>query len=422
MASSTGRPPWTRESLEAALADHGGNPEALARAIGVSGSTIRTHMQRRGIVGKDARVQNVGGAIPTGLNVSGAEATAVLPEGADLSDLDALLRKRGLDPADWVVERVTTNEWEALAYGGGPDGEPRVVTLHQLKAFLVHRSGSIRPAMEVERRPPPVPLKRAKGEPELVVVMGDQQAPYHDEDLHASVLRWLADVHPSRGVLTGDTLDLPTVSRHQDRLRWSASVQECVDTGYRLLSDYRDAEPNVPWVKLRGNHDWRLESELMGRAERMAFITPAAIPGEELEPHLYSIKRLLHLDALGIELSGVEGEDWRYGEVSLGPSVVVRHEPPSQLKATRLNRSVLAGHTHRQSIRKWTTYDESFNPRVHTLVEVGCLARTREGLGYAPDADWQAGFATVTIHPDGAASYDLATWRDGVLTWRGDRW
>jgi hypothetical protein len=153
----------------------------------------------------------------------------------------------------------------------------------------------------------------------------------------------------------------------------------------------------------------------------MAFLTPAEREGAS-ELFLYSIRRLLHLDELGIELASVEGEDWRKGEAVVVPGVSVCHEPPSRDKALRLNRSVLAGHTHRQSIRNVTTFDEYDYPVVRTIVEVGCLADTSEGQGYSDRPDWQAGFATVAIHDDGSHSFDLATWRDGSLTWRGDRW
>jgi hypothetical protein len=154
----------------------------------------------------------------------------------------------------------------------------------------------------------------------------------------------------------------------------------------------------------------------------MAFIGPAAREGHEDEPHLYSVRRLLHLDELGIELVGVEGDDWRDGEVMLAPGLSVRHEPPSQVKTVRLSRSVLAGHTHRQAIRNVTTFGADDEPVVRTVVEVGCLALTRDGLGYTEHPDWQAGFATVAIGADGSHHFDLAAWRDGALTWRGDRW
>lgn len=406
---------WTREVLLEELAKHG-NAQAIANAYGLSGGTIRNAMKREGL---SSGTSGRGGQETTGVSrAPDGTAVATLPPGVDLSDLDALLRGRGLDPAEWIVERVTVNEWESPVGHGTRD----IITLHQLKAHLIHTTATVHPARDVERRIQPDPAPMGPSESELIVVMGDDQAPYHDPDLQEAICRWLGEMEPDRGVFTGDTMDLPTISRHQDRRNWSASAQECVDAGYRVLAERVDASPVTRWSKLRGNHDWRLESELMGRAERMAYLAPALKPGEHREDHLYSVRRLLHLRELNIELAGVEGEDWRYGEVVLAPGIVVRHEPPNVLKSARLNRTVLAGHTHRQGIRQWTTYDEADNPVVRQVVEVGCTARTREGLGYAEHPDWQAGFATVTLHPDGAHQVELAEWRNGVLTWRGERW
>jgi hypothetical protein len=68
-----------------------------------------------------------------------------------------------------------------------------------------------------------------------------------------------------------------------------------------------------------------------------------------------------------------------------------------------------------------TTFDGA-DPVLRAVVETGCMCQTTEGLGYAPDADWQAGFATVAVHADGSPSFDLATWRGETLTWRGQQW
>lgn len=359
-----------------------------------------------------------GGPETAGVSIDGDKATVSLPVGTDLGDVEELLRSRGLDPADWAIESVRSNEWEALAYGGGADGEPRIVTLRQLKVIVRNLRAIVQPAAEVRRRPAPKPRKRKKG-PKLVVVAGDHHAPYHDPALHDVFRRWLAEEKPDEGIVAGDTLDLPTLSRFLPRKRWHASVQECVDAGYRLLSELRDANDRTIWRKMKGNHDWRLERTLLERTPDMAHVVPA---GEGPDEHLFSVRRLLHLEALGIDLVGDDGEEWQRVEVPVAPGLVIRHEPPSSTKAARLARSVMSGHTHRQSIRYVTSYGAEGEPIIRTLVEVGTMAATREGLGYADLPDWQQGFATVAIWPDGTSSFDLAEWRDGVLTWRGKRY
>jgi hypothetical protein len=343
----------------------------------------------------------------------------ILEPGATLGDVDALLKRRGLDPDEWTVERVTVNEWEALAKDGDDN---RVVQLHQLKAHLRRRwtLAILSPAVEVAQRHVPVSAPTGTAD-RLVWVAGDQQAPYHDEQLHAAVLRWLHDVKPDEGVLHGDTQDFSNVSKHPDKRNWNATVQECVNSAYRLLSDYRDAAPSMRLSKLLGNHDWRLEAEMMSRAERTAYVTPAYLEGETPEPFLYSPRRLLHLDRLGIILVGEEGENWDHAEVKLTPSLSVKHKAPAQQKLLRMSRSLIVGDSHRQSVEHITCFDSDDRQVIRTLVHAGCLCDTG-GLGYTKFPDWQPGFATAAIAADGTVSYELATWRNGRLTWRGESW
>lgn len=343
----------------------------------------------------------------------------------ELGDVDKLVRERGLDPEEWIVDRVKVNEWEGFYRNPveSDDGETgfvaEKVTLRQLVANLRRKPPLelIYPAVEVRKRAKPV--KGSDKAVRLIACIGDQQADYHDEYLHQAFCRWLTDVQPTEIVLLGDTCDFPTISRHPDRPHWDSTPQQCVNVGYRLLSEYRDAVPDARMRKLRGNHDWRLESELLNRAERMFGLAPAE-NGDEQIPG-YSIRRLLHLDALHIELVGREGDKWQLAEIEIAPGVYARHQPPNQKKHMRLNRDVIAGDTHRQSIRQVTVFNDDDEPVVRTLIEAGAMCRT-DGIGFVEHPDWQPGFVTAAINEAGEASYELAVWRNGKLTWRGESW
>lgn len=145
-------------------------------------------------------------------------------------------------------------------------------------------------------------------------------------------------------------------------------------------------------------------------------LKPADIPGADQVPG-YSIRNLLHLDALGIEMVGREGDKWELAELELAEGISVRHRLPSVEKATRMGRTILAGDSHRQRLRRVTLWPGG-RAHVVTLAEVGCLC-TVEGLGYTEHPDWQQGFATVSIDTGGV---DFATWDGSALTWRGRRW
>lgn len=416
-----------KSELEAALRQHQWSNNALSRTIGCSETVIRKWRKIHGITGPNGNSgrSNQGRrpkAEKAGTSIRGDEATIITdprqPE--DIGDLDGMLRRRGLNPDEWQVSHVGVNEWEAYA-GRDDGGEPLVQLLRQLKCTLKKRIDVdwFFPAVEVEQRYVPANSSRI-GAGDLIVFVGDQQADYHDEELHQAFLRWLDDVKPVRGVLLGDTLDLPTISRHPDRPHWNSTPQACINAGYRLLSDYRDASPATSWQKLRGNHDWRLESELLTRAERTFGITPADIPGETQIPG-HSIRRYLHLDRLGIELVGREGDDWKLAELVVGPGLVARHSAPTREKWIRLGRDIIAGHTHRQSLTRVTSFDSEDRPVVRTIIEAGCMCRT-DTIGYDEHSNWQGGFVTAAVLPDGTYSYDLATWRNGRIAWRGEQW
>lgn len=418
---------WYRDKDKwlAAYAEYG-TIGAMARAAGVSPRVISEWRSRLGIPTLRPGPRSIKGSTrdgrhseTPGVSIRGDEAIVISEPSTNTLNVEELLIERGLEPDDWEVERVVVNEWSALA-GRDEEGTPIVVKMKQLKAYLRKKVAIewIFPATEVAVRHKPT-APSGETDLRLVVVCGDQQAPYQDAALHAAFLRWLAEVQPDVAVTCGDTADFPTISKYRDRPRWSASVQECLDTAFKLLSDYRDASPETHWSKLRGNHDARLESELLLRAERMFGVRPAEVPGAETGPHALSLRRLLHLDQLGIELVGDEEDSWEYGEVRLSDLVAVRHKPPKQV--ARLNSSIMAGDSHRQSIRFETGYSHG-EPRTLALVEVGTLARIREGLGYTVEPNWQQGFATASINAEGEGVFDLAIWRSGKLMWRGEQW
>jgi predicted phosphodiesterase len=159
----------------------------------------------------------------------------------------------------------------------------------------------------------------------LVVFVSDQHAPYQDPVLHKAFLTFLQETQPDEVVLGGDGADFPSISRHRDNPAWNADPQACIQGTFDVYSDYREAAPNARFRKLKGNHDVRLETELLNRAERMYGLKPATIDGEESEA--LSLKRLLHLNRLNIELieSPLPGDGYEHAQVNITPLLGARH-------------------------------------------------------------------------------------------------
>jgi hypothetical protein len=352
-----------------------------------------------------------------------ASITGPATEGqVSLADSEALMRSRGFDPAEWEVRSATVNEWE----GPSEDGTR---TYHQLKIQLQRRTPTewIFPAVDV--KPRPLPKRRTGASSFLAVIVGDQQAPYHDPGLHGCFLQFLADVKPQRGVSLGDGADFPTISRHRDNPGWAAPVQECIQAFFQVLCDYRDASPDTAWQLLKGNHDHRLETELLNRAERMFGIRPADYPGEAKQDQALSLNRLLHLDRLGVELvePPVVGDNYEHAQVNLSSQLGVRHgwltgENTAAKTLDRLGHSVVVGHTHAQRCTQQTRYDIAGTPTTITCWEAGTMAQIRDGLGFAVRPSWQQGFVTAQVWPDGSFHVDPATFKDGALYWRDRCW
>jgi hypothetical protein len=373
---------------------------------------------------------------PGSVRVDGDTATIVEPPTSQpkLGDIGELIAERGLDPEEWVVVSTTLNEWDGPVRGGGTQRLKQwKVTLRRAPHLLLALPAAHVPRVEMA---PPRYVDFEIGEPETIVVEGDHQVPYHDHGLHEASLRALRHLHEHHNltehVFLGDTGDFPTISRHPDHPASMASVNDVIQGCYDLLRAKREAAPNARARKLKGNHDWRVEGELLLRAERMYGIKPAeTIDGPEL-PAL-SLRRLLHLDALGIELVE-DPRGWQHGEVELIPGLaglVVRHgwltgANTAGRSLAKRGRSMIVGHTHtREHFYAW---DPSAGVERQAAVTGTMSCARGEGSpterfpGFAVCDDWLQGFVTVTRWPSGQFVIEHARWDGESLYWRDRKW
>lgn len=327
-----------------------------------------------------------------------------------LGSLDAPLRAIDLDPDEFYVTALKV--WETY------HGEKRTtVFLRRHVAMSI-----VSPATHVPAVVRPVPVTRPTGRPELIVVEGDHQAPYHDPGLDACATAFWADMQPVEGVFLGDTADFPTISRHPDHPAAKATVQECIDAAYGILRRRVEAAPGARVRKLKGNHDWRVEGELLARSERLHGVHPAGETDAAL-----SLRRLLQLDALGVTLvEDVRG--WQHAEVEIVPGgngLVVRHglfTGPGTARKTiqKLGRSAIVGHGHQKESVFRLVYPKK---RLQWGFVAGTMSRNDEVFPhFATNPDWHQGFVTVERWPDGAFVIEHTNYHDGTLYWRDRRW
>lgn len=413
----------TNVEIVAALAEQGiETSEASIRRCIERNDTLADAAEKRRL---NQEIDNRADAV--GVEDKGDEIIVTLPVDKPVEKLviEDILERRNLNPAHWEVKTILDNQWQANAGGG------EKITLHQFKIFL-HKKTPVEVVYPFI--PPMVSIARPKKElrPEgvrLGVIPTDPQTPFQLEPAVEVFQQWLAHNRPDFGIWGGDILDNGYISRHRDDPAWNATVQQCVQSAGVLLLDTVNASPETEWSLIKGNHDDRIRNEQLERNERLYGVTQAQWPGEEEPEWVYSLNHLLRLKELGIEYIEPKGT-YEFQFVPITDTLAARHGHKTvaggALKtAIELGHSVVLGHTHRQSVARKTLWNAILNKwDVVTAIEAGCLCQIEGGLGYANggNPDWQPGFATVTVWPDGGFSFDLATYeQDGILRWRDQK-
>jgi len=357
------------------------------------------------------------------IKIQGDTAKIVSNVYSDTYAIEQLICDHGLDPDEWQIEKP---QFFSKETDKGVIKQVSV-SLKRIEPYDIIVPARI-PSDYTKPKVKKSKLKRdKKDKPELVVFVGDQQAPFQDDHLHGLFCQWLADHEPDRGVLIGDTIDLPSISRHPATPELDAGVQKCIDVGYQLIRDYVESSESTSWTKLEGNHDFRLRRAVIDNIRDFYGLRRAKGRNEVPESPLLDVAHLLRLDELGIEFIRPNGS-WEQAQVEVSPHLAARHgwlakkgSGTSALASLEhLGYSIVVGHTHRQSLVYKTKHDINGKPATITGVETGCMCRIEGGLGYAVAPDWMNGFATAWVWPDGTFKIDLATYVNGVLYY-GDK-
>ena len=408
----------------------------IAAAFNTSEKSVRRFRARHGL---NPSAVTDGGAF-TEYKADGSAEAGTAPS-LVLDDPDTMLRQRGLDPEEWVISGLRANEYQGPASADHQEktGESKV-TYYQTRFSVVPKQPIVPELQIMAPRTDGwiAPKKTRKSDPNtttLVVVVGDQQAPFHDPGLHRVFLDWLRENRPDEGVSLGDSVDFPDIRPgHRFDPENNAVVNECLQSGYDMFRGYVDASPDTYWQKLIGNHDERLRNILLdsNKARPLYGIRRPVDEGGGGES-LISLSHAMRLDELGINVIDPRGQ-YDLAQIKLSDKVAVKHGWLAQKGAgasalatlRHLGYSVIVGHTHRQSIVHETKHEIGGSIRVLKAVETGCMCRVDQTPGsdgriwpnYAVAPDWQQGFATVALHPNGTFQVDLATYVNGSLLWR----
>jgi hypothetical protein len=378
---------------------------------------------------------------------SEAEAQTEVSTSPILDDPDTMLRQRGLDPDEWEITHVTANEYQ------GPNSSDAVaagasakITYYQTKFTCKKRKPEseqiMAPRTDGWTRPSVNVVKHLEGQSSLVVIVGDQQAPFHDKELHAKFCQFLRHVRPRAIVNLGDTIDLPDIRPgHRIHPAHTAHINECLQSGYDIMRGYVDAAPDAVVKMLYGNHCERMLNILTDAAQaevrNLVGIKRPTTPesnGEEL----LTLEHAMRMDELGVKVVKPDGP-YQRASILLTDKLAVRHgwiarkgSGASALATLEhLGYNVIVGHTHRQSQVFKTVHEITGATRTLVGIEAGCMCRVsqvpdpvdgRVWPGYTDEPDWQQGFVTAEVWPDGFFKADLATYVNDVLLYRGERY
>lgn len=226
---------------------------------------------------------------------------------------------------------------------------------------------------------------------ERVVVLADEQIPYHDARALDLVYRYISDTKPDMVVELGDVLDLPQLTTKY--LRRSAPPEQLmrdIAVAREHMVEIGRWTNRVVWTV--GNHEQRLENYILECAPELQGLVAEGQP--------LSLASLFEVP--GLEVVGP------YGEAFIHHSFVFTHGSATGPRAAekelaREGSSGMSGHVHRFSNACRTDRGGE-----HGWWTIGCLCHTR-GARMPPGninganrvRDWQQGFATIYFTEDG---------------------
>lgn len=256
----------------------------------------------------------------------------------------------------------------------------------------------------------PTKRKRIARRDRLALAMGDAQIGYfNDEPFHDEVALSLGliacyELQPDEICLVGDMIDLPAMSRFEQRSEWQNSTQRSIDRYHLFLSELRANAPNSRITVVHGNHEERMPKMLRRDAAELIGLRRA---NAERELGVLTLQYLCRYDELEIEsITGYpNGTHWLEDNLRVTHGTQTKRQGMSAVNYLRNEQvSTIFGHDHRLQIA-WQTRAVRGGGISTVAASPGCLARTD---GYVP------GF-NFTTDESGVIIPRSEDWQQGVL-------
>lgn len=326
------------------------------------------------------------------------------------------------EPTEPVQGRLVKS-WEVAMRG--QDGEWDTTTLHSYE----HLQEGVDEEKFITQAAPTIirasKVRQGKRSESLTILAGDAQIgfrgdePFHDETAMDLFQQAVRDLQPDNVVFTGDMIDLPAMSRFEQRSDWQQTTQAAIDRYHSFLAQTRANAPNARIAVVHGNHEARMDRYIRNDAAGLLGIRRA---NAERELSVLTLQYLVRYGELEVE--SVDG--YPNGCLWLEDNLKVHHGTHSQKGGSNAakylrseDESSIYGHSHRVEVA-YRTIATRLGSRTIAAASPGCLARTDgavPGVRYSVNntgqtvnrsEDWQQGILVVQHTP---ANHDITAVR-----------
>lgn len=262
-------------------------------------------------------------------------------------------------PQGKIVSEIT-GTYEVVTKNA--EGEPEVTVLHKhsTKTRPVEEGVDLR-ALLIRPAPATVirPTRRIKPEraDKLTLAFGDAQIPFHDPRALELMQLAIIESQPDNIVFVGDMIDLPSMSRFEQRAEWQGMTQSAIDTYHNLLAQTRANAPQAHIYVVHGNHEQRLDNYVRKNAMEVLGLRRANMQ-EELG--VLTLQYLARYDDLDIEsIDGYpNGTLWLEDNLKFTHGTNTQKGGSNAAKYLREEReTTIYGHSHRMEVgyRTWAS-------------------------------------------------------------------
>lgn len=318
-----------------------------------------------------------------------------------------------------MSEKRLVSTWEMMHKDN--EGEAHITELHKYEHDL--NPADLEDLMVRKAAPTVIrPSRRQKlsnRTDSRTLVAGDAQIPFHDPEAFEWFQQAVVDEQPDNIVLTGDMLDLPSLSKFSQRNEWVGTTQGAIDEYHNFLAQLRSNAPNANIYAIHGNHEQRMDDYVRRNAAEVLGLRRAHASHELA---VLTLQYLVRYEDLAIEsIDGYpNGTLWLEDNLKATHGTNVAKGGSNAAKYLREEReTTIYGHTHRLELA-YRTFAQRIGSTTIAAASPGCPALTDgtvPGFRHTVDAqgqlvrraeDWQQGLLIIDHN---SRNHDITTRR-----------